>query len=294
MSIDSGVNWTDSAVNPTGGCDGCELHRSGYNVCYAASLTKRFRGSNPGLARNFDVVELFPDRMSAAANWPELRGKRRCGWPWLDGLPRHTFIGDMADALSDAVTFGYLAEEVFANVASEKGQRHIWIWLTKRPKRMAELSDWLSVRGTPWPVNLIAGTSVTTQASVSRVKELQDVGDDSTIRLVSLEPEWERVDLSSVIDGIDWLIQGGQSGKADHPFDVAWADECRSLCLQHGVPYFLKPLGLVAVENGQRLAHLDRSGEDWTLWPARLRIRQMAVDAAGQRLHRHRQYRRGH
>ena len=278
MSQKSGVNWTDSSVNPTKGCDGCELHRPGYSVCYAANLTNRFGKSNPGLAEDFDVVELAPGRMYEAARWSELRGKVRPDKPWLNGLPRYIFISDMADALSATVGFEYLADEIFTNVSSDYGQRHRWIWLTKRPQRMAELSDWLAARGVAWPRNLIAGTSVTSQATVSRVEELQGVGDETTIRLVSLEPQWERVDLTGVIDGIGWLIQGGQSAKADHPFDIAGADECRELCRRSGAAYFLKQLGLVVLEDGVRLDGLDRSGEDWSLWPDRLRVRQMPID----------------
>jgi len=251
------------------------LHRKGYSTCYAAQLTNRFRGSNPGFAIDFDVVELVPGRMLAATQLPDLRGRARPDKPWLDGLPRHIFVSDMADALSEAVSFEYLHNEILINVMSELGQRHIWIWLTKRPKRMAKLSAWLGAHGIAWPSNLIAGTSVTSQATVTRAEELLHVGNDSTMRLVSLEPQWERVDLAGVIDGIDWLIQGGQSARADHPFDIAWADECREFCRRRGVHYFLKQLGLVAVENGARITGLDRSGEDWTLWPERLRVRQM-------------------
>ncbi len=177
MSIKTNIEWCDSTVNPTRGCDGCELFNANNDDCYAKKITDRFGGSNAGLADDFAVVSVAPGRMKLAAEWPDLRGTARETKPWLDGLPRLIFVGDMADNLSAEISFEYLHEEVIATACSHDGRRHQWLWLTKRPHRMSEFSSWLASLGIAWPSNLWAGTSVTTQSTTSRIGALMDVGD---------------------------------------------------------------------------------------------------------------------
>jgi protein gp37 len=238
-------------------------------------MTHRFGKSNPGLADDFDVVGLAPGRMAEAAKWPDLTGEARTNKPWLDGLPRHIFVGDMADTFSRDVPFNYLAEEVFANVVSDLGRRHQWLWLTKRPGRMAQFSRWLKRRGIAWPTNLWAGTSVTTQSTTSRISKLLEVGNGDTSRFVSVEPQWGPVTLAKWLPRLTWVIQGGHSGGTGHPFDLAWADQLRDECGQYGVAHFLKQLGSRVVESGQVLKLAMGSNGDWSVWPKRLRVRQM-------------------
>ena len=96
----------------------------------------RFGGVTPGYAPSFAEVTLFPGRMAEAAGWSDLSGKPRMDKPWLNGMPRQTFVSDMSDALSKIVTFEFLLNEVIANVTSEAGRRHHWHWLTNRPSRL--------------------------------------------------------------------------------------------------------------------------------------------------------------
>jgi protein gp37 len=77
--------------------------------------------------------------------------------------PRLIFISDMSDALSAAVPFDFLEHEIVQVAMSPNGRRHQWLWLTKRPDRMARLSDDLKAKGLSWPKNLWAGTSITSR-----------------------------------------------------------------------------------------------------------------------------------
>jgi protein gp37 len=163
MSNNTPVQWTDSTINPTKGCDGCELWNERERSCYAGVFTNRFGKSNPGLATDFDIVEMAPGCMIEAAGWSDRTGKSRPKKPWLNGLPRLVFVGDMADNLSESIPFVYLHEEIILSVSSEAGQRHHWQWLTKQPRRLAEFSEWLKSRSISWPANLWVGTSLTTQ-----------------------------------------------------------------------------------------------------------------------------------
>lgn len=277
MAAKTKIQWTDTTVNPTKGCDGCELWRpkNGVGECYAGVLTKRFGKSNPGLADDFNVVETAPGRLHQITRLKDLTGTNRPDKPWLDGLPRLIFIGDMGDSFSKPISFEYLYREVIQPVVSQHGRRHHCQWLTKRPERMARFSEWLAQRNVEWPGNLWAGTSITTRSSTTRIKHLLRVGNSDTIHFLSVEPQWESIDLSRWLPEIDWVIQGGHAGNHQHPFAIEWADEMREQCADFGVALFLKQLGSCVTIEGEKIHGHRGHGGDWSKWPPRLRVRQM-------------------
>jgi protein gp37 len=279
MSKTTKIQWCDSTVNPTMGCDGCELWSNDRKTCYAGLLHTHYGASNSGYAPTFEDVTLFPGRMADATRWTDLTGRKRPEKPWLDGLPRLIFVSDMSDALSKIVTFDYLVSEIIANVTSDEGRRHQWLWLTKRPDRMAKFSEWLAARCHQWPLNLWAGTSVTTQATTSRIRQLLEVGHNRTIRFVSVEPQVEPIDLGESLPKLSWVIQGGESGAQARPFDLEWAVALLTECRRHGVPYFLKQLGSRVVRSGEKLRFGNGHAGDWSEWPCELRVRQFPIPA---------------
>jgi protein gp37 len=275
MAKDTAIQWCDSTCNPSMGCDGCELWDKHRQTCYAGTLHETRGKKNKGFAPSFDKVTPFPGRMMEAAAWPDLRGAARPDKPWLDGSPRTIFVSDMGDSLSQAISFDYLLKEVVEVAESERGQRHSWQWLTKRPQRMAEFSAWLKGQGRQWPVNLWVGTSITTASSLARVAKLLCVGDETTTRFLSVEPQVEAVDLGEHLRQLDWIIQGGESGRDARPFDLVWARTLLRQCRQVGVPYFLKQVGAVVHEQGQPISLRDSHGGAWSEWPEDLRVREI-------------------
>lgn len=277
MSIKTKIQWCDSTCNPTMGCDGCELWSATRKSCYAGVLHTRFGGATSGYAPTFEQVTEFPGRMAEATAWADLLGTKRKEKPWLGNLPRLIFLSDMSDALSASVSFDYLEAEIISNVTGDLGSRHQWLWLTKRPERMAEFSRWLEDRGQSWPRNLWAGTSITTQATTTRIKSLVKVGDKNTIHFLSVEPQIEEISLKAWLPQLDWVIQGGESGHKARPFDISWARSLIEQCRDYGVPYFLKQLGTVVHDRGKRLTFEDAHAGDWLEWPQTLRIREFPV-----------------
>ena len=277
MSQRTKIQWCDSAVNPTKGCDGCELWNVDEQRCYAGNITRRFGKSNPGLATVFELVERAPGRMAQAAKWRDLTGTQRPSKPWLNGLARIIFVSDMSDALSRAISFEYLRDEIITNVSGNAGCRHRWLWLTKRPARLAKFSRWLGKENIAWPPNLWVGTSITTRQSRERISHLLRVGDEETIRFLSVEPQWEPIDLDERCSELDWIIQGGESGPRAKAFDIAWATRLIRQCRELGVPYFLKQLGSRVVHRGRPVMFKEYQGGDWAEWPADLRVRQMPI-----------------
>lgn len=301
------IEWCDSAANPVPGCDGCELWipEKGIKHCYAGQL-HQIRAGLPGYADKFEEPKMYPGRMAKAARWSNLTGTARPEKPWLDGYPRLIFVSDMGDALSKSIPFEYLRDEIIEAARSQYGKKHLWLWLTKQPQRMAAFSEWLDAQGIVWPRALWVGTSVTSSAQLARVRHLLKVL-RAPIRFVSYEPALEWVDFSPFLrprrpgdppgwqravqtpdgpsEGIDWIIAGGESGKGARAFDVRWA---RRLILQGkeaGTPIFVKQLGArpfdpewMGGEILQTPVRLkDRKGGDWNEWPEDLRVRQLPV-----------------
>ena len=272
------IQWTDSTCNPTMGCEGCELWTPKVKKCYAGKMHRGRGKGNPGFSPTFEQVTYWPGRMAkAAATWSDLRGTKRPDKPWLNGLPRLIFVSDMSDALSKGVPFTFLEKEIIHNVMSPKGQRHCWQWLTKKPDRMVQFSEWLLKKGIAWPENLWAGTSITKQATTTRLNHLLRVGNASTIRFLSVEPQYDPIDLTKWVRRLDWIIQGGESGKGSFPFDMQWARKLSAQCKEYGIPYFLKQLGSTVVDDGSPRHFKDSKAGDWTEWPRALRVRQLPI-----------------
>ena len=249
-------------------------------VCYAADMHRSFNpgGANNWFAHPFEKPRLFPGRVATAALMPPPKAAEIADKPWLKGYRRLIFVSDMGDALSRDVPFDYLLQEVIVSASSTAGSRHIWLWLTKRPKRMAEFSAWLSQRRIDWPDNLVPMTTVTGPETLRRIDHLLSV--KARFRGLSLEPLWGPVSLP--LDGINWVIVGGQSGDRARPFNLEWARQVRDGCRIAATAFFVKQLGRQPTDNGQPLQLTDSHGGDWAEWPVELRVRQLPCEWCDQ------------
>jgi len=301
MSKETIIQWCDSTVNPTMGCDGCELWNGIVKKCYAGKITERYGGHSSGYPPTFDEVTMFPGRMAVAAKWSDLRGVERKDKPWIPkDYPRLVFISDMSDAMSRAVSFDYLKSEIIDVVARWP---HIGLWLTKQPKRMAEFSKWLKDQGVNWPDNLWPGTSVTSPSKIHRIRELQFVGEPWTKRFVSFEPLLGRADFSALRRQlwevehtefgkdaspshlIQWVILGGESGDEPGSCDLTGMEDLLNMLREADVSVFVKQLGAKPyIEGptglGQPDVYIhpvklqDKKGGDWLEWPSQFRVRE--------------------
>lgn len=304
MGRHTGIQYADSTVNPVMGCDGCELWSvdpRGKRTCYAGLQHEKPRGK--GWAAKFLEPETFAGRMAEAAKLGDLAGKARTDKPWLDGYPRIIFISDIGDALSKRIPFEFLRTEIVENVTSEAGQRHIWIWLTKRPSRMVEFDQWMAERHEDerlwWPANLWAATTVTMPKAEPRVDALRKVGHEGTTRLISFEPileepSWDRCVETRQGEGrIHGAFLGGESGEPGvvAAMDVNVLSRGVVACRRHGVAPFVKQLGRLPVVSVMRdgrsvrsqVEFADSHGGDWEEWRrdmAELMVRELPTAPA--------------
>jgi protein gp37 len=230
--------------------------------CYAG-LLGAMRPSHNGYADRFESPKLFPGPTAVAARWAPPSAAEVAAKPWLNGAPRMIFISDMGDALSHDVPFDYLKSEIVDAVSSTDGANQLWLWLTKRPARMAQFGQWLAVHGVAWPDNLVAMTTVTSHGTRGRVDELRKV--PAKFKGLSCEPIYSELNLD--LTGIDWVIAGGGSDIFAEPFHVEWALQLRDCCRASNAAFFLKQLGHNPVFNGQSVRLADRHGGEWDEWP---------------------------
>ena len=117
-------------------------------------------------------------------------------------------------------------------------------------------------------------TTVTSADTLYRVDALRSV--DAHVRALSIEPLWTAIADSLDLNGIDWVIVGGESGTLDRvtPFHVEWAEGLRHVCSEAGVAFFVKQLGRNPTRNGCRIVLKDKHGGNWDEWDEPLRVRE--------------------
>lgn len=252
MGERTAIEWTEATWNPV---TGCTKISPGCKFCYAERLAERLRRMRNPRYRNGFGLTLHPDQLHLPLTWRE---------------PRRIFVNSMSDLFHDTVPLRFV-DDVFQVMA--RARHHIFQVLTKRPDRLV-----LWHRGAwgmkPIPPNVWMGVSVESAAYAWRVERLRQV--EARVRFISAEPLLGPIgDLD--LNGIDWLIAGGESGGAPdralvHRSEsglrpkaeaVRWVRGLRDLCQRCGVAFFFKQWGGPTPKAGGRL--LD--GQEWSEYP---------------------------
>jgi protein gp37 len=174
------------------------------------------------------------------------------GLPLRWKTPRTIFVNSMSDLFHDGVPVGFI-HQVFA--VMREAHWHRFQILTKRSERLARLD-----RELDWPPNVWMGVSVESEEWVHRIDDLRATR--AAVRFLSLEPLLGPLP-SLDLDGIDWVIAGGESGPRARPMASEWVTSIRDQCLRAGVPFFFKQWGGVNKKRtGRRL-----EGRTWDEMP---------------------------
>jgi protein gp37 len=167
--------------------------------------------------------------------------------------PRKIFVNSMSDLFHEDVPFEYI-QAIFA--VMRESRQHVFQVLTKRGERLACLAPHID-----WPPNVWMGVTVENGRTTGRMDQLRSTG--AAVKFLSCEPL-----LSSLGDidlqGIDWLIVGGESGPRARAMRKEWAQELRDLCDVTKTAFFFKQWGGVNKKKAGR--HLD--GVLWNEYPA--------------------------
>lgn len=65
----------------------------------------------------------------------------------------------------------------------------------------------------------------------------------AAIRFPSCEPLLGPIEYSGLLDNVDWVIVGGESGSGHRPMDLEWARSIRDRCRAAGIAFFFKQVG---------------------------------------------------
>ena len=225
MATQSDIEWTEMTWNPV---TGCTKVSPGCKHCYAETMAKRLKAMGSERYRNGFALTVQDDLVELPLRW-----KR----------PRVVFVNSMSDLFHERVSLDYI-RRVFDTM--RRCPQHQFQVLTKRAERLAELAGDLQ-----WCENIWMGVSVESQSYAYRSRLLRQV--PASIRFLSVEPLLGPIP-ALPLDGIHWVIVGGESGPGARPVDRSWVTGIFRQCRVAGVPFFLKQWGGVQKHrNGRKL-----------------------------------------
>jgi protein gp37 len=230
----SKIEWTESTWNPVTGCDKIS---PGCKHCYAERMANRLYEIGQKKYRNAFELTLHPPVLEEPLRWRK---------------PQTIFVNSMSDLFHKDVPFEFISS-VFQimNMASW----HRFQVLTKRADRLEELSSSL-----PWASNIWMGVSIETSKYRYRIDHLRKTA--ATIKFLSLEPLLGPLQ-NLALEGIDWVIVGGESGPGARSMKKEWVIDIRDQCLSAEVPFFFKQWGGVNKKKAGRMLE----DEKWDQMP---------------------------
>ncbi len=215
MSDSSKIEWTDATWNPV---TGCTQVSPGCDNCYAMRFAERWRGIKGHYFQNgFDVV-LRAKMLDKPNQWRK---------------PRLIFVNSMSDLFHRDVPDKYI-DRVFERM--EATDRHVYQLLTKRPERMKRYLGKRYGQGA-CPPHIWIGTSVESNAYAWRAETLRNIR--AEVRFLSVEPMLGPVG-GVKLEGIGWVIAGGESGPGFRPLHVQWVRDLRDRCVAGNIAFFFK------------------------------------------------------
>jgi protein gp37 len=244
MSEHSEIEWTDATWNPV---RGCTKITPGCDHCYAETFAERFRGvEGHPYEQGFDL-RLVPEKLAEPLRWK---------------TPKTVFVNSMSDLFHKDVPEDYV-EAVCR--AMERANWHTYQVLTKRSSRLRNLLQG-RIRFAADLRNIWWGVSVEDRAhGLIRIEHLRQA--PAAVRFLSIEPLLE--DLGPInLDGIHWVIVGGESGPGARPMQKDWVLSIRDQCERARVPFFFKQWG--GVRKGKTGRELD--GKTYDDLPIRVEL----------------------
>lgn len=235
MAARSSIEWTESTWNPL---TGCTKISPGCKHCYAERMARRLKAmGQPNYADGFNLT-LHESALGLPLRWSK---------------PQNVFVNSMSDLFHERVPLEFIVR-VFD--VMRRASRHRFQVLTKRSGRLAEVKPLL-----PWPTNVWMGVSVESQEYAFRIDHLRST--PAAVKFLSLEPLLGPLpDLD--LQGIDWVIVGGESGPGARLLDPDWVRDLRDQCTRCAVPFFFKQWGGTDRKKSGRILE----GRTWDQMPA--------------------------
>ncbi|MBF0620920.1 MAG: phage Gp37/Gp68 family protein [Magnetococcales bacterium] len=208
------IEWTELTWNPV---TGCTKYSSGCDNCYAFAMARRLQGRYGYPVDDPFRVTLRPNRLDQPLDWKK------------SGL---VFVCSMADLFHKDVPTEYILQVIDV---MRRADHHIFQVLTKRAHRLGEIEQMIE-----WPDNVWLGVTVESSKYQRRIDYLRFT--TASVKFLSIEPLLGAMhDLD--LDGIDWVIVGGEVGTRSRPVKAEWVTDIRDQCQAAGTPFFFKQWG---------------------------------------------------
>ena len=251
MATKSSIEWTEATWNPV---TGCTKISPGCKHCYAERMSLRLQAMGQrNYANGFDLT-LHERMLEKPLSWKK---------------PQLIFVNSMSDLFHDEVPMDFILK-VFK--VMRRASWHQFQVLTKRSQRLLELNSQID-----WPDNVWMGVSVENQDYTFRIDHLRKT--DAVTKFLSLEPLLGP--LSGLnLNGINWVIVGGESGPGARPMLEDWVSQIRDQCDVASVPLFVKQMGGSWAQVNKAKS---KKGGNMSEWRTDLRIRDypLSIAAAG-------------
>jgi protein gp37 len=237
MALSTTIEWTDSTWNPVTGCTKISV---GCKNCYAERLALRLQAmGNPSYKNGFSIT-LHKDTIELPLKWKK---------------PQTIFVNSMSDLFHEDISLEFILR-VFDIM--HRADWHRFQILTKRSKRMLELSPKLS-----WASNIWMGVTVEAENYTHRIDHLRAT--DARVKFLSLEPLLGPIS-NLYLKGIDWVIVGGESGPKARPMKKEWVLDIKNQCQNKQIPFFFKQWGGI----NKKKAGRELEGRLWSEIPSLL------------------------
>ncbi len=214
MALNSSIEWTEATWNPVTGCSPIS---AGCANCYARRFALRLQAAGMPKYKNGFEVTTHEKELLTPQGWRK---------------PHDVFLCSMGDLFHDKVPPEFI-RRVFDVMKS--CPQHRFQVLTKRSRRLKQLAPTL-----PWPGNVWMGVTVEDSRVVSRIDDLRSV--NAAVRFLSCEPLIGDVG-HLPLEGIDWVIVGGESGPGARPMKKEWVLSIRSQCEIADIAFYFKQWG---------------------------------------------------
>ena len=210
----SSIEWTEMTWNPTTGCNKIS---AGCKYCYAEVMTRRLMAMGIDKYKDGFEVRTHEDSLQTPFSWKK---------------PKVVFVNSMSDLFHPEVPVEFIQKVFF--VMNETPQ-HTYQVLTKRAERLFEIHDQLN-----WTSNIWMGVSVEDDRVTGRIDFLRET--NAQTKFLSCEPligPLHNINLN----GIDWVIVGGESGRKARPIYESWVWDIKQQCDDQGSAFFFKQWG---------------------------------------------------
>ena len=258
MSQISKIEWTDATWNPVRGCTKIS---PGCKHCYAERFAERFRGvKGHPFEQGFDL-RLIPKKLREPLLWAQ---------------PKMIFVNSMSDLFHEEVPLSYISRVTAVMCLA---RWHTYQVLTKRSARLRDVLAG-PLKEASEEAHIWWGVSVEDRKyGLPRIADLQE--SPAKVRFLSVEPLLEDLGVLP-LDGISWVIVGGESGPGARPIKESWIVSIREQCQTAKIPFFFKQWGGVR----KKLTGRTLQGRTYDEVPPR--IQHPVLAAKSRETHAHR------